>query len=104
MTGELFPAKELTTNNDTVNVFVYYDGQLVGYCPIKVWSKRVLTNLTVTPDKSKMSYNFGKGIDDLVTLTVKPVDQLESSDRIKIMCLLRVPLWATRISMLQVRQ
>lgn len=83
MTGELFPAKELTTNNDTVNVFVYYDGQLVGYCPIKVWSKRVLTNLTVTPDKSKMSYNFGKGIDDLVTLTVKPVDQLESSDRIK---------------------
>ncbi len=76
-TGELFPAKEPT--NDTVNVFVFYDGKLVGYCPIKVWEKRVLTSLTVEPNATKMSYNPVTGISDSITLTVKPLDQLKAS-------------------------
>jgi len=73
-TGKLFPPKE--PKDGIVNIYVYYDDVYIGVCPVKVWAKRQFTNFTASVDAQKLSYNPGGDVDDVITLTMSPVDQL----------------------------
>lgn len=72
--GNLFPPKE--PKDGIVNIYVYYDEMYIGVCPVKVWAKREFTGFSASVDSQKLSYNPGGDVDDVIVLTMNPVDQL----------------------------
>lgn len=74
-TGALYPPK--TATDGIVRVHIYYDNVYAGSVDITVYAKRVLTNFTAEINNSKLSYNENdKDVQDVLTITMKPVDQL----------------------------
>ncbi|MDE7327540.1 MAG: Ig-like domain-containing protein [Lachnospiraceae bacterium] len=78
-TGHLYPPKE--PKDGIVNVYVYYDGLYIGVCPVKIWAKRVFTGFSASVSQDKLSYNSDVAMDvnDTVTVSMKPVDQLNAA-------------------------
>ncbi len=78
-TGYLYPPKE--PKDGIVNVYVYYDGFYIGVCPVKIWAKRTFTGFSASVSQDKLSYNSNpiKDVNDTVTITMKPVDQLNAA-------------------------
>ncbi len=75
-TGELYPPK--TAVNGTVGVLVFYDDKYIGTCDVQVYTKRALTGFTAELSDTKLDFNSdsAKDVNDTITLTLKPVDQL----------------------------
>ena len=74
--GWLYPSKEVA--DSIVMVHVYYDDAYVGSCPVQIYNKRYFAGFTAELSSNKLHYNSesSKDVDDTVTLTLKPVDQL----------------------------
>ncbi len=75
-TGVLYPPKDPI--DGIVPVYVYYDDQYVGVCPVQVYSQRVLTSFSASLNTTKLSYNPIKAVDDQVILSLISKDQLEA--------------------------
>ena len=75
-TGALYPGKEAI--NGKVYVHVYYDGNYVGSCDVTIYAKRIFSGFTAEISGSKLHYNSEApmGVDEELTITLKPVDQL----------------------------
>ncbi len=73
-TGALYPPKDAA--DGIVPVYVYYDDQYVGVCPVRVYAKRTLTTFSASLNSSKLSYNPTKDVNDTLVLTLKASDQL----------------------------
>ena len=75
-TGDLYPGKEAV--NGKVYVHVYYDGSYVGSCDVTIYAKRIFSGFTAEISDTKLHYNSvgTMGVDEELTITLKPVDQL----------------------------